>query len=142
MSIWGEFSKVRNWPFLSKSLGYSPWFLKWRILVRAGNRAKLSETPPLCSQMRLYLLSRLFVSIWGEFSKVRNWPFLSKSLGYSPWFLKWRILVRAGNRAKLSETPPLCSQMRLYLLSRLFVSIWGEFSKVRNWPFLSKKPGL
>ena len=68
--------------------------------------------------------------------------FWAKTLGYSPWFWKWRIWVRAGNRSKLSETLPICSKMRFYLLSGLFVSILGEFSRVRNWPFLSKKPGL
>ena len=38
--------------FWAKTLGYSPWFWKWRIWVRGGNRSKLSETLPLCSQMR------------------------------------------------------------------------------------------
>ena len=38
--------------FWAKTLGYSPWFWKWRIWVRAGNRSKLSETLPICSKMR------------------------------------------------------------------------------------------
>ena len=36
---------------------------------------------------------------------------LSKGLGYSPWFWRWQILVSAGNRSKLPETPPICLQM-------------------------------
>ena len=38
--------------FWAKTLGYSPWFWKWRIWVRTGNRSKLSETLPICSEMR------------------------------------------------------------------------------------------
>ena len=38
--------------FWAKTLGYSPWFWKWRIWIRTGNRSKLSETLPICSEMR------------------------------------------------------------------------------------------
>ena len=34
--------------FWAKSLGYSPWFWRWRIWVCAGNRSKLSEMPCTC----------------------------------------------------------------------------------------------
>ena len=37
--------------FLAKSLGYSPWFRTWRILVSHGNRSKLPESPPTCLEM-------------------------------------------------------------------------------------------
>ena len=37
--------------FWAKTLGYRPWFWTWRILVSAGNRSKLSETPPKCLKM-------------------------------------------------------------------------------------------
>ena len=37
-------SKIER--FWAKTLGYSPWFWKWRIWASPGNRSKLSEMPP------------------------------------------------------------------------------------------------
>ena len=55
------------------------------------------------------MLPGLFVFISGKCARVWNWPILSKKpVGYSPWFWTWRILVTAGNRSILSETPFTC----------------------------------
>ena len=89
--------------FLPKSLGYSPWFWKWRIWVNVGIRSKLPESPPTC-------FSNYFRQCWWRFrvnsegSEIGR--FWRKSLGYSPWFWKWRIWVSVGNRSKLPESPP------------------------------------
>ena len=48
-----EESEIRR--FWAKSLGYSPWFSRWRNWVRSGNGSKLSETPCTCFQMDLQL---------------------------------------------------------------------------------------
>ena len=39
-----DFGRKFNRPILSKRLGYSPLFGRWRILVSVGNRSKLHET--------------------------------------------------------------------------------------------------
>ena len=129
----------RFWP---KSLGYSPWFWKWRIWVSVGIRSKLPE-------FLLYAckcISNYFRQCWWRFrvnskgSEIgRFWP---KSLGYSPWFWKWRIWVSVGIRSKLPKSPPTCLQMYFQLLSTMLVKISGEFQRVRNRPILTKKPGL
>ena len=82
------------------------------------------------------------MSISGEFARVRNRPFLSKK----PWaiahgFENGRILVSleiAPNSLKYSYT----LANGFVTPGGLFVSISGEFARVRNRPFLSKKPGL
>ena len=75
-----------------------------------------------------------------------EWPeidrFWAKSLGYSPWFWRWRIWVSPGNRSKLTETPPICLEIDFQLLSGAFMKIYFEFRVARNQPILSKKPGL
>ena len=76
--------------FWAKSLGYSPWFWTWRILVTLRNRSKLLET---ISNSFRDCLCRFRVNSQG--SKIGQ--FWARSLGYSPWFWTWRILVTPGN---------------------------------------------
>ena len=151
----------RFWP---KSLGYSPF--------ENGGKywdSFLPESPPTCLQMDFQLFSTMLVKISGQFRRVRNRPILKcisnyfrqcwwrfrvnsegseigrfwpKSLGYSPWFWKWRIWVSVGIRSKLPKSPPTCLKIRFQLLSTMLVKIMGEFQRVRNRPILTKKPGL
>ena len=92
--------------FWAKTLGYSPWFWSWPILVNPANRSKLSETAPNPYKINFkslrHRLCRFRVNSQG--SKLGH--FRAKSLGYSPWFWRWSILVSHGNRSKLSETAP------------------------------------
>ena len=126
----------------AKSLGESLWFWRWRIWVNSGNRSKLPETPLMCLQMHLQLLSGLFVKIWLNSEGRAISRFWAKRMGYNPWFWRWRIWVSAWNRSKLPETPLMCLQMHLQLLSGLFVKIWVEFRRARNRPILNKTPGI
>ena len=45
-SQWSDIGRI--W---AKSLYYSPWFWRWRILASVGNRSKLHETRATCLQM-------------------------------------------------------------------------------------------
>ena len=123
------------WP---KSLGYSPWFWKWRIWVGVGIRSKLPKSPPMFLQMHFQVLSRMLVKISDEFRRAEIGWFWPKSLGYSPWFWTWRIWVSFGNRSKHPEKNPMCSQMDIQLLSRMLVRISYAFRSVRNRPVLDK----
>ena len=62
-----RFNVNSEWPeidrFWAKSLGYSPWFWRWRIWASARNRFKLPERPPICLDMDLQLLSGSFMKI-------------------------------------------------------------------------------
>ena len=92
--------------FWAKSLGYSPWFWKGRILARPRNRSKLSERPPnppkrVSNHFRDCLCRFRVNSVWSKIGR-----FWAKRQGYSPWFWKGRILASRRNRSKLSETPP------------------------------------
>ena len=158
----------------AKSLGYSPCFRTWWILISPGNRSKLPESPA-------YMLGNGFITPCGtvcvDFGWIREGRILAvfeqkpwaiahgfehggfwqvqeiasnslksllnpskwisnplrdrlcrfrvnsrvsdigrlwaKSLGYSPWFRTWRILVSPGNRSKLPESPATCLEMDL-----------------------------
>ena len=145
-TFWWRFGVSSETPeiarFRAKSLGYSPWFWKWRIWLSAGNRSNLPETPPMGFQMHF----RLLLDFWWRFGVSSEGPeigrFRAKSQGYSQWFWKWWIWLSAANRSKLHETPPMCFQMDFQLLSGSFGKIGSEFRTVRNRPILSKKPGL
>ena len=99
--------------FWAKSLGYSPWFWTERILVSAGNRSRLPETPsPTLLQNNGFLAACAIIS--EDFRRIRkalkSADFEQKAWA-SPWFWRLRILVSAGNRSKPPETPPTCLQM-------------------------------
>ena len=72
-------------------------------------------------------ISNYFRQFWRRFTVISEWSeidrFWAKSLGYSPWFWRWRIWSSAGNRSKLPETPPICLEMDLQLLSGSFMKI-------------------
>ena len=140
VTISGEFRRVRNRPILTKKPGLGFW--KWRIWVMLG-------FVPNSLNFLLYTckwISNCFRECWWRFlmnsegSEIgRFWP---KSMGYSPWFWKWRIWVSVGIRSKLPEFRPIWLQIDFQLLSRMLVTISGEFRRVRNSPILTKKPGL
>ena len=93
--------------FLAKTLGYSPWFWTWSILVSSGNRSKISlkrllNHSKMISKSLRDCLCRFRVNSQGS----KFGRFWAKTLGYSPWFWRWSILVSPGNRCKLSEIPP------------------------------------
>ena len=97
-------------PFWAKSLSYSPWFWTWRILVSAGNRSNSLKRLYACKLISNCLRDRLYgLRVNSQVSEIGR--FWAKSLGYSPWFWTWRILVSAGSRSKLPETPPSCLQI-------------------------------
>ena len=112
----------------------APWAIargfdyKWWILVSAGNRSKLPETPPTCLQIDSNWIS-------GEFARVR----ILADFEQKPWAIargfdyKWWILVSAGNRSKLPETPPTCLQIDSNWIS-------GEFARVRILADFEQKP--
>ena len=141
-----RFTLNSEWPeidrFWAKSLGCSPWFWRWRIWSSAGNPSKLPETP----QYAWKLISNYFRAHSLGFTLNSEWPeidqFWAKSLGYSPWFWRWRIWSSPGNRCKLPETPPMCLEIDFQLHSGSFMEIYCEFRMARNRPILSKKPGL
>ena len=84
-------------------------------MVDFGKCRKSPQTPWNIS----YMLANGFLTacgivsvVSGEFARVRNWPIFNKTPGLWPMVLtKWRILVSAGNRSKLPETPPTYLQM-------------------------------
>ena len=64
--------------------------------------------------------------------------FLAKTLGYSPWIQTWRILVNAGNRSKLSETPRTCLRDQTYAWRARERPLWVRGWKARTtFPVLS-----
>ena len=92
------------------------------------------------------LISNYFRAHSWRFTLNSEWPeinrFWAKSLGYSPWFWRWRIWSSPGNRSKLPETPPIRLEIHFQLLSGSFMKISCEVRMARNRPILSKKPGL
>ena len=92
------------------------------------------------------LISNYFRAYSWRFPVNSEWPdidrFWAKSLGYSPWFWRWRIWSSPGNRSKLPETPPIRLEIHFQLLSGSFMKISCEFRMARNRLILSKKPGL
>ena len=92
------------------------------------------------------LISNYFRAHSLRFTLNSEWPeidrFWAKSLGYSPWFWRWRIWSSPGNHCKLPETPPMCLEIDFQLHSGSFMKISCEFRMARNRPILSKKPGL
>ena len=99
---------ARFWP--------NPWAIAhgfenggfWQVLEFAPNSVKrLLSAWKWISNTLLFYLCRIRVNSRG--SEIdRFWP---KTLGYSPWFWKWRILASSGIRSKLRETPPKCLKM-------------------------------
>ena len=65
----------------AKSLGYGPWFWAWWILVSAGNRSKLPETPPICLQMDFKFLRDCSCKFRVNFQNSEIGRFWAKSLG-------------------------------------------------------------
>ena len=75
----------------------------WYVLEIAPNSLKRLQNPSkLISNSLRDCLCRFGVNSRG--SEIGS--FWAKTLGYSPCFWRWRILVSSGNRSKLSETPP------------------------------------
>ena len=128
--------------FWAKSLGYSLGFWKWPIWLSAGNRSK-SLKRLLCASKwisnYLQARSRRF-RVNSHGSEIGR--FWAKSVGYSPWFWRWRILVSVGNRSKLPETRILhaCNGIFNYfgVCSRWYLV---NSQRVRHRPTLSRKPG-
>ena len=80
----------------------------WQVLEFAPNSVKrlLSAWKWISNTLQDYLCRIRTNSRGLEID--RCWP---KTLGYSPWFWKWRILASSGIRSKLRETPPKCLKM-------------------------------
>ena len=83
-------------------------------------------------------ISNYFRTWWLRFGVNSEGPeiglFWAKSLGYSPWFWRWRIWVCARNRSKLSETPCRFLQME----SNLFDPFTPKFKKYILPTFLKR----
>ena len=75
----------------------------WKVLEIAPNSVKsiLDPSKWISNSMRDRLCRFRVNSRVSDIGR-----FWAKSLGYSPWFWTWRILVSSGNPSKLSEKPP------------------------------------
>ena len=75
----------------------------WKVLEIAPNSLKRLQNPYkiIFKSLRDSLCRFRVNSQWSKFSR-----FWGKTLGYSPWFWTWPILVNPANRSKLSETAP------------------------------------
>ena len=84
--ISGEFARVRNWPILSKKPGLAHAFEHggfWQVLEIAPNFLKgLLYTCIRFSKCLRDYLNGFPVNV----ARVRAWPILGKSLGYSKCF--------------------------------------------------------
>ena len=123
----------------------------WAIAHGFENGGFGSELEIAPNSLKRFLYARKCVSscfrdclcrVWVNSQGSQIGRFWAKTLGCSPWFWKWRIWVRAGNRSKLPETPPMCLEIDFQLHSASFMKISCEFRMARNRPILSKKPVL
>ena len=93
----------------------------WAFGALPGNDLYIGEKPKyLCDS-----LCRFRVNSQGS----KSGRFWEKSLGYSPWFWTWRILVSPGNSSKLSETSPKPFQ-KWFLTPRATVCV--DFDWIRK----------
>ena len=117
-----DFSRIRKGSKLA-DLKQKVWALAHSY--EHGGFWSVTEFAPISLKLRLNPTKWISNCFWDRSCRFRlNSPqgseigsFWAESLGYSPWFSTWRILVSAGSRSKLPETPPN------WVLSRLFVWI-------------------
>ena len=105
----------------------------WQVLEIAPSSLKrlLNPCKRISNSLRDFL-GRFRVN--SQVSKIGG--FWAKSLGYSPWFWRWRILASSGNRSKHSETPqkPLTMGYRPGFLLKN-----RQFSTLLNSPEIDPK---
>ena len=114
--------------FWAKSLGYSPWFWTWRILVSPRNPSKLSETLKLkpsktiCNSLR-NCVRRLRVNSQGWKLSV----FEQKAWAIAHTFWTWPILASPGNRSTVSETAHGFEFGGFWLNLEIAPNLWKAF---------------